>query len=463
MTPTLTVRDIRLAERMVTFRHPFRFGDVTVTAAPQAFVHVEIEVDGERSFGASAELMVPKWFDKNPARSVDETVEELRRSLTLARQLYLDVRQPLSAFALHALVYPRQLKACAAAGLPQLAALYGPAEIDKAILDALLRLLDLHVFSGLARNVMGLDARLTPDLDAAAVSRFLSGGQRPATIDVRHTVGMMDAPETLRDVAAEDGCRYFKIKLCGDPERDIARLEDLAAVLDPLALDYRTTLDANEQYAEPDKLTTLLDWLAASVPLARFRDRLLYIEQPLPRELTWTTPLGDAGKRFAFIVDEADDSYDAFPRALALGYRGISSKSCKGLYKSLLNGARAAAGQGRFISAEDLTCQAGLAVQQDTALAAFIGCTHIERNGHHYVDGFAQTPTAEAQAFLAAHPDLYRETDGVARLAIDNGKLALGSLAVAGFASGVAPDLIARISATDTPSTTELRTKEFAT
>ena len=34
--------------------------------------------------------------------------------------------------------------------------------------------------------------------------------------------------------------------------------------------------------------------------------------------------------------------YDAFPRARKLGYRGISSKSCKGIYKSLINGARAA-------------------------------------------------------------------------------------------------------------------------
>jgi hypothetical protein len=310
---------------------------------------------------------------------------------------------------------------------------------------------------------MGLDARLTPDLDAAAVSRFLSGGKRPETIDVRHTVGMMDAPETLRDVAAQDGCRYFKIKLCGDPDRDIARLEELAAVLDTPALDYRATLDANEQYAEPDRLTLLLDRLDASAMLARFRERLLYIEQPLPRELTFAAPLGDVARRFAFIIDEADDAYDAFPRALALGYRGISSKSCKGLYKSLLNGARAAAGQGLFVSAEDLTCQAGLAVQQDTALAAFIGCSHIERNGHHYVEGFAQSPPAEAQAFLSAHPDLYRETGGVVRLAIDKGRLALGSLAVPGFACGVAPELIADLSTTGTPSTTELRTKEFAT
>jgi hypothetical protein len=42
-----------------------------------------------------------------------------------------------------------------------------------------------------------------------------------------------------------------------------------------------------------------------------------------------------------------------------------------------------------FLSGEDLTTQAGLALQQDLALAATLGITHIERNGHHYVDGFA--------------------------------------------------------------------------
>ena len=97
--------------------------------------------------------------------------------------------------------------------------------------------------------------------------------------------------------------------------------------------------------------------------------------------------------------------------ARALGYRGISSKSCKGIYKSVINATRAAkwsaAGTKYFIAGEDLTCQAGLAVQQDLALGALIGVTHAERNGHHYVDGFGETPAAEAHAFLAAHPDLY--------------------------------------------------------
>jgi hypothetical protein len=251
------------------------------------------------------------------------------------------------------------------------------------------------------------------------------------------------------------GVRYFKIKLCGDPLRDIARLEELAAVLLALFIDYRVTLDANEQYAEPAKLADLVARMGASGHLAQFCERVIYIEQPLPREITWQMPLGDVARRFAFIVDEADDSYDAFPRAVALGYRGISSKSCKGLYKSLLNGARAAANEALFVSGEDLTCQAGLAVQQDTALAAFIGCTHVERNGHHYVDGFAGAP--EADAFLAAHPDLYERSNGRVQLVIRGGKLALGSLSAPGFASGVEPEKIAR------SSTTELRTKEYAT
>ena len=46
-------------------------------------------------------------------------------------------------------------------------------------------------------------------------------------------------------------------------------------------------------------------------------------------------------------------------------------------------------------------------MQQDSLLAASLGVTHIERNGHHYVDGFGIAPAAEAEAFAAAHPGLY--------------------------------------------------------
>ena len=163
----------------------------------------------------------------------------------------------------------------------------------------------------------------------------------------------------------------------------------------------------------------------------------------MPRDITRQSPLGALARR-DFIVDEADDSYDAFPMARALGYRGISSKSCKGIYKSVINATRAAkwsaGGEKCFIAGEDLTCQAGLAVQQDLALGALIGVTHAERNGHHYVDGFGDTPAAEAEAFLAGHPDLYASDGGKVRLAIHDGDLLTGSLTTPGFATSVHPD-----------------------
>jgi hypothetical protein len=452
MAPRLSVKSIALSERQVEFRSPFRFGAVTVFSAPQLFVHVEVDIEGRgRGLGASAELMVPKWFNKDPRLSADETVEQLRKSVSFARDLYLADPSFNTAFGMHAERIATQLERCAAAGIPALAACFGPAEIDKAVLDALLRAVSLDVCSGLRANIVGLDARLTPDLDRAAIERFLSGRAPLSQIALRHTTGMLDPLSSLEEVVRETGCRYFKLKLCGDPVKDRDRLADIATTLSGLVTDFHVTLDANEQYAEVARLQTLVSALTRDLALAPLAKRLLYIEQPLPRELTWDVPLGDLCRDFSFIIDEADDSYDAFPRARLLGYRGVSSKACKGLYKSLLNGARAmgwsadVAGR-NFVTAEDLTCQAGLAVQQDMALVAFLGVPHAERNGHHYVDGFGETPTQEAEAFLSAHPDLYEKVGGRVQLAIHNGNISVGSLAAPGFASGVAPEQVGRAS-----------------
>jgi len=446
MAPRFRIRDIALSERLVRFRTPFRFGAVTVHEAPQLFVHVEIEVEGHGvGRGAAAELMVPKWFNKDPSLTADDTIGQLRQSMSIARGLYLGSKGAETAFARHAVCLPAQLSTCAAKDIPALAACFGPAEIDKAVLDALFRALGLDVFSGLRTNAAGLDNRLTPDLDNAAIERFLASRKPASRIAVRHTVGLLDAVDELGKLVGSDGCGYFKLKLSGDPAKDIERLSRIAAEFADLGVDYRATLDANEQYADMAALRELVQSLEANARLRPLAERLLYIEQPLPRERTFDVPLGDLAREFAFIIDEADDRYDAFPRARALGYRGVSSKSCKGLYKSLLNGARAAqaAGEEAFLTAEDLTCQAGLAVQQDTALIAFLGIEHAERNGHHYVDGFADTPAEEARAFLAAHHDLYEESDGKVRLKIRDGALSIASLSSsAGFASGVAPDQV---------------------
>jgi hypothetical protein len=440
MSPRIAVKSIDLSERRVPFRHPFRFGAVTVNEAPQIFVHVTIEVDGQRSTGAAAELMVPKWFSKDAGLSAGDTIDQLRQSSAIARTLYLEHTVPDTAFGLHAARNGTQVAACGKAGIPPLAANFGTAEIDKAILDALLRSQRTDFFNGMRTNLAGLDARLTPDLDNSAISNFLTGRQVSQRIAVRYTIGMLDTLDSVRE-AIRAKYRFFKIKLCGDPEKDRVRLSELAALLGDS--DYQATLDANEQYRSIGDLDTLVKALQTGTAFEALAARLLYIEQPFARENTWNFDLRSLATTVAFIIDEADDSYDAFPRAKILGYRGVSSKSCKGLYKSLLNGARAAcwnkAGEDFFISAEDLTCQAGLAVQQDNALVAFHGLKHAERNGHHYVDGFANTPALEAGSFLAAHSDLYEKSDGIVRLAVRDGTIATESLAVPGFACALQP------------------------
>lgn len=91
------------------------------------------------------------------------------------------------------------------------------------------------------------------------------------------------------------------------------------------------------------------------------------------------------------------------------------------------------------MSGEDLTIQAGLALQQDLALVSILGLTHVERNGHHYVNGMADLPPGEQNAFLAAHADLYESSHGAVRVRIDGGMLAIGSLDCPGDASRAAP------------------------
>jgi hypothetical protein len=440
MTSRIAVKSIEFSERRVPFQHPFRFGAVTVNEAPQIFVHVAIEADGERSSGVAAELMVPKWFNKDPGLSAGDTIDQLRQSAEIARGLYLAPRTPDTAFGLHAACTSAQVAACGKVGIPALAANFAAAEIDKAILDALLRAQRTDFFTGMRNNIAGLDARLTPDLDDTAISDFLTGRTISPHLAVRYTIGMLDTLDSI-DEAIRAKYRYFKIKLCGDPAKDRARLIDLAALLGDS--DYRATLDANEQYQSVADLNALVNALQTDKALGTLATRLLYIEQPFARENTWNFDIRSLAAKAAFIIDEADDSYDAFPRAKALGYRGVSSKSCKGLYKSLLNGARAVlwnkAGGDFFISAEDLTCQAGLAIQQDTALVAFHGLAHAERNGHHYVNGFANTPSHEAESFLTAHPDLYEKSGGIVRLAVHEGIIAAKSLAVPGFACALQP------------------------
>jgi hypothetical protein len=253
-------------------------------------------------------------------------------------------------------------------------------------------------------------------------------------------------PESLEEVVATYGHRYFKLKVGGNFDADLARLTEIAAVLDRLQEPYFVSLDGNEQYNDIAALLELWRRMQDTSALQRLVAGILFIEQPITRAHAHADDVSALSRIKPVIIDESDDELGAFPRARRLGYGGVSSKCCKGLYKSIFNAARCAQwnaepdGPRYFMTGEDLTVQAGLALQQDLALVNLIGIGHVERNGHHYVNGMADLPATEQTRFLAAHPDLYEHSYGATRLKIRAGQLDIGSLARPGFACGAYPD-----------------------
>ncbi len=440
------VRDVALFERPVTLRLPFRFGAATVTRCPQAFVRVGVDIGGRRYEGASAELMVPKWFDKSPELTHEQNFEQLREALRAAREAYTVAGPAASPWQLSQGAGEACINTLVARGLPRLAAQFGPALLDKAVADAALRAAGQGWCDGLRAGVLG---------DPWSASLASLATTSPQQVTLRHTVGLADRltpaddgadpqdglPATLQDAIGHYGLHHFKLKLSGQPDADVDRLSRIGAVLQAHARDWRVTLDGNETFSDAQALGTFWRALCAAPAAQPLLERTLLLEQPIARKAALAEPLHGLGIAVPVILDESDDHNDVLERGLALGYRGISSKACKGIYRSLHSAARIAREPQRLLlSGEDLTCQAGLAVQQDTLLAASLGVMHIERNGHHYVDGFGIAPDAEAQAFAAAHAGLYRaDATGRPRLAVQDGRLDLSSLHTPGFATAATP------------------------
>src|SRR5437899_12607087 len=99
VAPSFRITAIDCFERALQYRMPFRFGAATVTRGVQAFVRARVRLDdGGEAEGAAAELMVPKWFDKDPALSNEDNVDQLRRALDIARSAYLAPGRSRSAF-----------------------------------------------------------------------------------------------------------------------------------------------------------------------------------------------------------------------------------------------------------------------------------------------------------------------------------------------------------------------------
>lgn len=461
--PTIRLKEVALYERDVVLRQPFKFGVITLRQCPQVFVHARVEfADGTAEWGSAAEMLLPKWFDKDPALTNDDNVDQLRRALVSACEAYLSEERSLTPFGLHAAHDRAHIERCGTEKLNPLVASFGNALLDRAVLDAVCHHLGLSFFAAIQANVPGITNATAPDLAGMDIGAFLVMLKPQASIAARHTVGLVDAiedkdlekkdrvndglPQSLEACAKFYGCTHYKLKVCGNIDGDLDRLRRIAGVLDRLGRPYVSTLDGNEQYKKVEDVVALWERIAAEPALKKLAASIVFIEQPITRAVALSTSIEPLARCKDVEIDESDAEMGSFLEARRLGYAGVSSKSCKGFYRSLLNTARCAKWNaeektGRyFMSGEDLVVQAGVALQQDLCLATLIGCTHLERNGHHYVNGLAAYSPDEQEAFRAAYPDMYHRQDGVVRLRIREGLIDIRGLDKPGYGTSAVPD-----------------------
>jgi hypothetical protein len=461
--------------RNLRTRLPFRYGVVTLTHFPLLHLAVDVEAaDGRRARGYAADALPPKWFDKDPAKSFRDNVTDQLAAIRVAQSAYLDAaRAPRPVFDVWLDAYAECARRGPALGLNGLTIAFGSSLFERALADAAGRLSGRDVVGMLRDDVLGI----RPEAVRRELSRgdLLAWASRPAPdlVAVRHTVGLLDPvvasdvpadgwlrdglPQTLEDCVRRHGLRHFKLKVGGQVEADVDRLARIAVTLDRLIPDdYLVTLDGNEQYKTMAAFAALVEAIEGTPALGRLWRSTAFIEQPLDRAIALdagaTEGLAALGRRVPIIIDESDDDLEAFPRAIALGYRGVSTKNCKGIVKSFLNRSlveRLNAGRPEparlFMSAEDLTNVPVVPVQQDLATVRALGIGHVERNGHHYVRGLAHCSTRERAAALRHHGDLYTGDETEAWLRIEAGRLRVGSLATPGYGVAFEPDLGAMI------------------
>ena len=465
----VAVKETQLGLRNSTTRLPFRYGAACLTRCPQTLLRATVEIAGKITPGYAGDCLPPSWFDKSPDKDFETQVDDMLAVIALAEKTFAEELATPTAFfpAWHSTLL-RVHTRCAELSLPPLLASFGVSMVERAIMDAICRGCRMSFSAAVRTNLFGIAAgRIHASLDGLEPKDWLP--YAPATsIYVRHTIGLSDPltaaeipddqrltdgfPQSLEEYVQTCGLRFFKIKVANDLDHDLARLRQVAAIVQQQrGTEYGVTLDGNEQYRNAIEFDQLVDAIRAEPALATFWKNVIAIEQPLERSIALgdeqTQGVRELSATKPVIIDESDGTLESYARAIEVGYRGVSSKNCKGTIKSLLNAGLTWIANERgtradyLMTGEDLCTVGVVPVQSDLCLVATLGMTHVERNGHHYHPGLSYLPIDEQQSALAAHGDLYARQHDVIAPNIVDGKFTIGSIQCPGFGFAVEPDV----------------------
>ena len=450
-------------------RFPFRYGIASLSDLPHLFVRAHVEIDHQMCQGTASEGLPPKWFTKNPHTDFEQ--DDLPEMLGVIRQaanFAIDSRTHHSFFSWWMALYEQQAAWARETKQPPLLANLGVSLMERAVLDATCRQQQTTLSTILRQNRLGIElSAIRPELAGLEVANLLPP-QPLSQVQLRHTIGLSDAltdadiqpsdktedglPHSLISNIEAYGLSYFKIKLSGDGDADVARMRDLSSLLATHVGDrMRFTLDGNEQYETMACFRDHWQQLCSEPSIHKMvKQSLLFVEQPVHRDAALQKEVKRTIQAWndapPIIIDESDAEMDSLPCALGLGYTGTSHKNCKGIIKSVaaLGTIQQSQPNNRplILSAEDLGNIGPIALLQDLAVVAALGINHVERNGHHYFAGLKMFPRSIQDKTATDHPDLYQQNrHGFVALQPVDGKLRLDSVNAAPMGVSQAIDL----------------------
>ena len=465
----ISVSNVEFFLRDLHLRTPFRYGIVTMTRVPHLVVRLSAQIDDRSQPGFSADQLPPKWFTKNPGSSFRDDLAEMIEVIQHAAELAMVIPPQATVFALWRELYAAQRAWAAERKCPMLLAGFGVSLIERAVIDAFCCATGKAFAHAVRENSLGVEpGAIYPELGSAPPADFLPPQARRSVI-VRHTIGLVDPlseedvddahratdglPQSFEEFIRVHGLTHFKIKLGGDIDVNRARMHKIVELIRDNAKRCAFSLDGNENYHSVAPFRELWESFRADPIIRDFLKFLLWVEQPFHRDIALSEKTAEELRawkdRPPFIIDESDAETGTLAVALAAGYAGTSHKNCKGVFNGLANAClishrnRANPSDSPLhLSSEDLTTIGPISLPQDIAVAATLGITNMERNGHHYFAGLSEFPGEIQSAVLREHPDLYtRHPAGFPIVQIQGGQVQIGSVVDAPFGVNFEPNL----------------------
>jgi L-alanine-DL-glutamate epimerase-like enolase superfamily enzyme len=414
----------------ITTRVPLKFGAETLTAVTLLRARATIEDrQGHTATGVGETPLSVQWGWPSPLPyqpRLDAMVAAAHRlaaawAATGAFGHPVELGEDFRRDQLFHLLAPHQSHP----QVPYLAGLITLSALDIAVHDAFGMLHQVDVYSTYSGNWMTRDLAsfLTPSPGASCSfhglfpADFLEPAP-PSCLPVWHLVGGLDPltaadltgeepadghPILLADWIRKDGLTCLKVKLRGtDPAWDFDRLVQIGDLSAPLGVRWLSA-DFNCTVTAPAYVSDILARLLRDSP-STFQ-RLLYVEQPFPYELS-EHPLDvrAAAAWKPLFLDESAHDWREIARGRDLGWSGVALKTCKTQTGALLSLCWAKA-HGMPLMVQDLT-NPRLAAIPHVRLAAHAGTIMgVESNAMQFY------PDASREE-QAVHPGIYRRRGG---------------------------------------------------